>query len=85
MARALQTNAWIAFGNEGRPPLFYSKEFIRECLTEVKCQTDSWKAYFDRRGVKPLWVDYEDLLADKALVVQSIAKHLGVEMTSLRA
>lgn len=79
MARALQTNVWLAFQQQRRTPLFYSREFIQECLREVYFQVNSWKTWFEERGIEPLVVNYETLLADKAGVVQSIVRRLGAE------
>jgi LPS sulfotransferase NodH len=79
LARALQTNAWFAFDKHETVPLFYSAEFIEECLQWVHKQTDNWFGWFAENGVDPLIVDYEDLLADKAAVVQKVMRFMEVE------
>jgi trehalose 2-sulfotransferase len=79
LARALQTNAWFAFNKQDHAPLFYSAEFIEDCLQEVLKQTGGWEAWFKERRIEPLVVAYEDLMADRAATVQRVLRYMGVE------
>ena len=79
LARSLQTNAWFAFDKQDTMPLFYSKEFIEDCLREVHRQVDAWWLWFEENKVEPLVVDYEDLVADRAAVVQNVIRFMEVE------
>jgi trehalose 2-sulfotransferase len=80
LARALQTGAWFAFSKSDRFPLFYSREFIDECLEEVRKQALSWILWFRERNQSPVTVHYESLLADPAATVASVADFIGVKL-----
>ena len=80
LARALQTGAWYTFTQSDRFPLFYSREFIDECVEEVRKQAHSWIQWFRGRNLTPLTVHYESLLADPAATVASVANYVGVEL-----
>jgi trehalose 2-sulfotransferase len=80
LARALQTGAWFTFSKADKFPLFYSREFIDECLEEVRRQALSWIMWFREHRVTPLTVHYESLLADPAATVANVASYVGVEL-----
>ena len=78
MAKALQTNAWFAFDKGERYPLFYSHEYIDECLEEVKKQALGWVRWFGERKLTPLTIHYEDLATNPAATVAQIMSYIGV-------
>jgi trehalose 2-sulfotransferase len=79
MAKAIQTSAWLSFAKPRRIPLFYSPDFIQECLLEVERQTEDWRRWFDAEHIRPFIVNYEDLLSDKQTIIDAVKNMLGVQ------
>jgi LPS sulfotransferase NodH len=80
LARALQTGAWYTFAKSEKVPLFYSREFIDECVDEVRKQTLTWVIWFRERGITPLTVHYELLLADPPATIAKVASYIAVDL-----
>jgi LPS sulfotransferase NodH len=81
LAKAYQTRAWLSVRSspERRVPLFYSGAFIQACLQEVASQNDAWTQWFQRNGIAPYRVWYEDLIQREAEVTTAICALLGVQ------
>lgn len=75
--RALQTWTWVAH-RRGYGPSIYSSRQIRGRLAEIERQEAGWDAFFADRGVEPLQLTYEELVADVPGVVRRILGYLGV-------
>lgn len=82
MAKALQTNSWMSFASARRAPLFYSREFIGDCLREVMRQTEDWWRWFGSCAIEPYVVDYEEFIADVPAGVAEIAHWLDIEFNA---
>jgi LPS sulfotransferase NodH len=78
MAKSIQTNAWLSFVRPRRVPLFYSADFIGACMEEINDQTESWARWFVAKGIAPLHVEYEDMLADGEGVVRDLLAAMDV-------
>lgn len=77
-ARAIQTQKFTSRdeGN-GREPeyLFW---LIDALLGDIHAHNLGWESWFERFGIHPLRVKYEDVLADPAGQVREVLRHLGV-------
>lgn len=82
MAKALQTNSWMSFASARRAPLFYSREFISDCLREVMRQTEDWWRWFGSCAIEPYVIDYEEFVADIPSGVAGIARWLNIDERS---
>jgi LPS sulfotransferase NodH len=79
MAKAFQTKSWTSLAPPDHRALKYDKEHIRRCLEEAELQRLGWLRWFENNNITPFVVNYEDLLADQASVIQNIVELLGVE------
>jgi LPS sulfotransferase NodH len=79
MAKALQSRAWISLGTARHAPLFYSFEFIKACLEELKNSSESWWRWFEAAGKTPRIVIYEDLMLNADAVVDGIIEYIDVD------
>jgi LPS sulfotransferase NodH len=79
MARALQSNAFLSFETPRQAPLFYSQDFIEECLKEVMSQTTGWARWFDAHQIEPFRVKHEEFVRDVPGHLEMISQWLGVE------
>jgi len=79
MAKAHQTESWTSLAAPNKAALCYSKTEIARCFAEANRQTRNWRKWFRNNDIKPTLIDYEDLLADPAKVVQGVVSLMGVE------
>jgi trehalose 2-sulfotransferase len=78
MAKAFQTKSWTSLAKPDRSALRYDRQHIARCLEEAESQRLGWLRWFENNNVTPFVVNYEDLLADKASVIDSIVELLDV-------
>lgn len=78
MAKAYQTSAWTS-QMKSSPSALYNRTLIETCLQDLEQQERDWEQWFASHNVTPFRVVYEDLIADRARIVQSIMELLGVE------
>lgn len=81
--RALQSNGWNietqrAF--QGRP--VYDFPGIGLAQRRIRRAESAWQSYFNRCGVEPLIVYYEDYLEDIPAAMASLGRRLGLPPTS---
>jgi trehalose 2-sulfotransferase len=80
--RALATSAWRSTDRRpgpGAEPEFSFTEIDR--LVQQSIAADrSWQAYFERYGIEPLAVAYEDLAARPEETVRAILRHLDLPL-----
>jgi LPS sulfotransferase NodH len=77
--RAEQTGFWQQGDAASRPPerdLDQMKQLIRT----IRDHNAAWRSWFDRVGVRPHAVNYEQLVHDRRTTVEGIAALLGVEV-----
>jgi trehalose 2-sulfotransferase len=79
LARATQTNAWIA-GETRTGGEKYDRQFIAGCLRYLQRQEAAWLRFFDRTKASPVSITYETLVAHSAQTTQSIARAFGVDL-----
>lgn len=75
-ARALQTGRWAGHQRAWLPPV-YSRRRIAACLARVEAAEQGWDTFFAARGIEPLAVTYETLVADPGRVARRVLAHLG--------
>lgn len=78
MAKALQTDFWTSRIESERVAPQYDYELIAKCLDDVVLQEQSWPRWFQKHGITPFKVQYEELTADTPGVVRRIVDLLGV-------
>lgn len=79
MAKAHQTDAWTSLAAPKSCAPRYCKHEIARCFAEANRQTQDWRRWFRDRGIKPMPVDFEDLVADPGRIVREIVTALGVQ------
>ena len=79
VARAMQANQRISIRGQRAAPLRYDRDLISKCLGLLERERLGWSRWFESRGVEPLVVAYEDLVADKAGAVRRVVEFLDVQ------
>ncbi len=79
VARAMQANRRGSVRGQRAAPLRYDRDLISKCLGLLERERLGWSRWFESRGVEPLVVAYEDVVADKADVVRRVLEFLGVQ------
>jgi trehalose 2-sulfotransferase len=79
LARATQTNQWIWDHPLEREPQ-YNYDQLWACLREIRLQEKGWETYFMERGLQPLRVIYEELVADPEPVIRGVFTHLKIKL-----
>lgn len=82
LAKAFQTRAWLSLSGRSRLPLFYSTEFIQECLSEIRQQERDWREWFESKRIGVHQVIYEELCADESAAIEGIVKLMRAEQDS---
>ena len=78
VARAMQANQRVDVPGRRAKRLRYDRDLISRCLGLLARERLAWTRWFESRGVKPLVVAYEDLVADQEGVVRRVARFLHV-------
>jgi len=80
-ARALQTGLWkIQDGNAPKAePNFYPK-LIARCINDIRREEKIWADFFERTGVPPFHVDYEQLCHDYESTMRDVLEFLKVKL-----
>jgi LPS sulfotransferase NodH len=53
-------------------------EHVAYCLRKIDGENDAWRSFFVERGIEPLAICYEDLVADQASFLSGVAQYLGL-------
>jgi LPS sulfotransferase NodH len=80
--RAIQSDLWHLprEGEPVAPPVdAYRFEAIDTLVHDIVMREAVWQEFFDRLGVSPLTVAYEDFAADPEQVTRQVLDHLGLE------
>lgn len=77
LARAMQTEAWSSFARPVRPPV-YDAALISRCLHKIALQIAGWTDWFAERGIAPLIVDYDRLVARPEETVGAVRRFLDI-------
>jgi LPS sulfotransferase NodH len=80
-ARALQTGLWKV--QEGKTTLRepqFDAELIERSLKEAERQEKIWQRFFERIGVKPFQVEYEELCQDYERTIRGVLDFLKISL-----
>ena len=73
LARALQTEQYVAEEASRREPR-YDRRLIARHLGRIADGHARWRRFFARNGIEPVWLVYEELVADPQAAVDAIAR-----------
>lgn len=79
LARARQTGQFFASDRQ-RGAAAYDARAIRHAIGSLEKEEALWDEVIGRRGLQPLTIAYEDILADPQAVVDRIASLMGVAL-----
>jgi len=79
--RALQTLKWVTdVGPRVERPEVFDHEHITQKLGRIDREEDVWESLFDRHGIEPHRVVYEDFVAAQTETVRAVLEALGVDL-----
>ncbi len=76
-ARALQTGRWASHQRALRPAIYRSRQISR-LLHTIEASERAWQEFFERGGIEPLELVYEELVVSPAASVAAVLTRLGV-------
>jgi LPS sulfotransferase NodH len=78
--RAVQSRRWQSI-QTGRPDgaLEFDAEHITRKLQRIGLAEEAWRSMFDRHGIEPLEIVYEDLAADQDRALRQALAFIGIE------
>src|SRR6266478_3321202 len=80
-ARALQTGLWKVQNGKttiGEPE--FDAELIEQSLREAERQENIWQRFFQRIGIRPFQVEYEELCQDYERTIHSVMEFLRISL-----
>jgi LPS sulfotransferase NodH len=78
-ARAMQTQCWNTHAlREYRGVQVFDLRQIRRKIAVIERHNLEWKSFFDRNGIRPLTIVYEEFLEQPEQTVREILRYLGV-------
>jgi len=81
-ARAHQTGLWkVQEGKAVQREPQFDAELIEQCLQESEEQEKLWERFFQRIGIDPLRVEYENLCEDYAATIRRVLDFLQISLT----
>jgi LPS sulfotransferase NodH len=80
-ARALQTGLWkVKQGKTALGEPRFDAELIEQSLREAERQEKIWYAFFQRIGIDPFQVEYEELCQDYQATIRSVLDFLKISL-----
>jgi trehalose 2-sulfotransferase len=80
-ARALQTGLWkVQKGKTALREPQFDPELIEQCLKEGERQEQLWHSFFQRIGVQPFRVEYEELCEDYEATIRGVLDFLQISL-----
>lgn len=80
-ARALQTGVWkIQDGATPKAEAQFDAQLIARCMNDIAREEKIWAGFFERSGVTPFWVEYEQLSCDYDGTIRGVLDFLGVKL-----
>jgi LPS sulfotransferase NodH len=81
LAVALRTRQWRRMRGDAPPPLDlpYSSQDIDRAAALIAGEERGWQMAFERNGIEPLRVWYEDLVADPDPICRGICRLVGID------
>lgn len=81
-ARALQTQQWASM-HKVQAPATYDRALVERMLARVAQEDDGWRAWFERHGITPLRVEYEELVEAPRRVLERVLATVGEDAREL--
>lgn len=75
--RAQQTGQAQSWQPALRPPRYHADAIAREIRVAIRDQA-RWRDYFERQGIEPLYLEYEEVAADPQAAADAVAALIGV-------
>jgi LPS sulfotransferase NodH len=80
-ARAAQTGLWkVQQGNSPNGKPNFDPRLIAQCLADTEREEDIWTQFFQRLGLEPFHVEYEELCEDYAGMVNAVLQFLNIRV-----
>jgi LPS sulfotransferase NodH len=77
--KAFGTGQWSSYFEKRTEPPPYDFEAVLVHYRSLVWEDASWQSYFKLTGAEPLRLSYSQLVADPALAVTAVAKHVGLD------
>jgi LPS sulfotransferase NodH len=77
--RALQTQRWVSRDGPEAQPAVFDAEHIARKMRRIGREEERWEALFERHGIVPHRVVYEDFVAAREETVRGVIRAVGVE------
>jgi LPS sulfotransferase NodH len=77
LVRTIQTDQYRSTEAPRAEPR-YDRAAIAGHLARLAENEARWRRYFARNALQPLWLVYEEVIADPAAAVAAVARHLGL-------
>lgn len=77
--KALQTGRYLP-GETARGKPNYDRKAIDRHLRRMSDGQLRWRRYFARNGIDPLWLVYEEMIADPEAALAAVADRMGVNV-----
>ncbi len=65
-------------------PNFFDPDAVDRALNDLADQDRGWRVFFARRGVIPLSISYERLVEEPSTFLDTIARRVGIDPSTLR-
>lgn len=83
-AKAMQTDLWRKFAGDAtqkpKAAAAFDKAIVDARIDEIARMDAAWDAFFQRHGIQPQVIWYEDFVADYANTVLGLLRHLEVRL-----
>jgi trehalose 2-sulfotransferase len=79
-ARAEQTGKWASDHEPAREvQAVFDSEQIERLAAGIRERERAWEAWFERKGIGPIRITYEDLVEAPEATVRAVLRHIGIE------
>lgn len=80
-AKAIMSGLWkIQHGNSAKSEPQFDPDLIARCIDDTCKDEEVWTKFFDRNGIVPHVVKYEELCENYEAVVRGVLDHLGIRL-----
>ena len=78
-ARAMQSGLWkVQPGRSESGPAEFDRDLITRCLQEAEEEENIWRWFFDRIGLQPFRIEYEELCQDYERTIRAVLDFLEI-------
>ena len=80
LVRALQTGSWSTVTGPENAPAVFDREDIARKIARVESEEAGWEQLFERNGIAPHRISYEELADSPERTARGVLEFLGVEL-----